>query len=281
MLRRWQPPPKPISREIKMTSCAYRGRLRASGKQVGAPKRCKKWRIPPGIIIPIPPVQGGCILPHDCCIIMTQAECAEEGGEWLGPDTECPAFPAGACIIDATCEILTECQCFEAGGEWLGAGEPCPQPACFHSSAKGTFTGYMEPWEPPPEGGEWILEDCTLIEGLDAYYEACVEQYYHPEPTWTCNEYPAHNAAMRLTPGRPPTNWSDYNGEWDLHVFRCANGQVVDTSGFATFRATGPIRDALIIATRELEDDPTLGDGYFQTIPPSVMKIWWEYDCCP
>lgn len=215
---------------------------------------------------------------------MTQAECAEEGGEWLGPDTECPEFPTGACILpDESCEILTECACFEAGGAWLGAGIPCPQPTCYYSGATGTFTGGWLDFML----GEWfpfLLENCTLIEGFDAYFAAAEGMIMFDNPTWVQND-PVEQVVTIALAGMPgEVNWIDWPGSWSLGIDRCEFFDPQMYGADNTFREARSVWDDLIIARRAATGDPTqtgfAAPGQFDTTAFGVLVITWRYSCC-
>ena len=83
-----------------------------------------------------------CCFPDGACVLMTEAGCADAGGEFhpewdsCEPDNPCPEPPPEmvCCFEDGACAILTEEVCAASGGDWrpdLGDScdpNPCPQP---------------------------------------------------------------------------------------------------------------------------------------------------------
>ncbi len=89
--------------------------------------------------------QGACCVPmsgtnNRQCLILTQLECAQAGGVYLGDNTfctatSCPPPVTGACCLDAPignaiCLVTTAEHCEELAGTYLGDGTQCSFTTC-------------------------------------------------------------------------------------------------------------------------------------------------------
>ena len=76
--------------------------------------------------------EGACCFGTDC-VIMTQADCEGQGGEYRGDATACepinPCDPIWACCVYGECIEVTASQCEAAGGMWY-EGEVCSDITC-------------------------------------------------------------------------------------------------------------------------------------------------------
>jgi len=82
-----------------------------------------------------PAVDGACCLPGDTCAVLSETDCLNMGGTYLGNGTDCAGDPCapttGACCFDdATCQELTEADCTATGGTYQGDGVMCTTELC-------------------------------------------------------------------------------------------------------------------------------------------------------
>lgn len=97
-----------------------------------------------------PILEGACCLaPEDCIAGVTQEECENLSGTYLGNDTACAPdscpFPESACCFPSgACMVMAEDECENAGGTINAAADcsvnPCPQPeptgsCCFEDGS--------------------------------------------------------------------------------------------------------------------------------------------------
>ncbi|NNF44061.1 MAG: hypothetical protein HKO59_09265 [Phycisphaerales bacterium] len=71
---------------------------------------------------------GACCLPTDCIDPVTVSDCADFGGTWLGPDSDCTgeACPGACCLGDGTCvPDQSASDCATAAGEFQGEHTSC------------------------------------------------------------------------------------------------------------------------------------------------------------
>ncbi len=78
---------------------------------------------------------GACCFPAGGCAGLTAAECAAQGGTYLGDGMTCfPSpctVPTGACCFDDTgCTTLSAANCAAQGGTYQGDGSTCAASAC-------------------------------------------------------------------------------------------------------------------------------------------------------
>jgi len=78
---------------------------------------------------------GACCFTDETCAVLLPAQCAAQGGLFLGGGTDCTPNPcvAGACcMLDGTCSLMTPAECVAANGTFDGAPScdpnPCAQP---------------------------------------------------------------------------------------------------------------------------------------------------------
>lgn len=75
-------------------------------------------------------IAGACCFPDGTCDNLLEASCADAGGEWQGPGTDCKdlscdeAFGA-CCDSEGGCEELLFTDCLEIEGEFQGDGTSC------------------------------------------------------------------------------------------------------------------------------------------------------------
>jgi hypothetical protein len=85
---------------------------------------------------------GVCCFPDCACLLTTEEDCYNLGGNWLGElydscvPNPCDCPPGACCFPDGSCEVGWEIICRDLGGEWqadLCDPNPCPQPGacCF------------------------------------------------------------------------------------------------------------------------------------------------------
>ncbi len=77
---------------------------------------------------------GGCCLGISC-EVRSVADCALNGGTYLGDDTDCFGNPCdapvvGACCLSGNCEVGTETDCEVTGGNYLGDETDCTDNPC-------------------------------------------------------------------------------------------------------------------------------------------------------
>ena len=84
---------------------------------------------------------GACCFPCDECVETDEASCNSQGGNWLGPDTNClmceeiPLF--GACCLPDGCTELSVLCCADLGGVFQGDGVPCTPESCLGACCLG------------------------------------------------------------------------------------------------------------------------------------------------
>ena len=75
-----------------------------------------------------PVVQGACCI-NDTCIQLQYGYCVgANAGVYIGgncPDVTCDDLLAGACCVTSGCSAITETECTELGGTWLGEDGSC------------------------------------------------------------------------------------------------------------------------------------------------------------
>ncbi len=75
------------------------------------------------------------------CQSLTEQQCDQLGGDYLGDDypcsfDDCYIEPYGACCISASdCQDTTQQECFDWGGEWGGSGTYCADYSCGETGA--------------------------------------------------------------------------------------------------------------------------------------------------
>lgn len=110
------------------------------------------------------PITGACCVGYEC-FIMTEAECANAGGDF-DPEAEscdpspCPQ-PLGACCLpDGSCQFITAGECADAGGVFDPEAESCdPNPCAAPPAPLGACC--------LPDGTCTILtqDECTASDG--------------------------------------------------------------------------------------------------------------------
>ncbi|MEE2907734.1 MAG: hypothetical protein VX527_07860 [Planctomycetota bacterium] len=99
----------------------------------------------------VPDPTGACCVGSSCSV-GTAAECANDGGDYQGDDTDCsddPCYtppPTGACCVGSNCSVGTEDECNSAGGNYLGDDTDCSDDPCYV----------------PPTGACCIGRDCSV-----------------------------------------------------------------------------------------------------------------------
>ena len=100
---------------------------------------------------PCVPIYGACCDDAGGCTWVTEEMCADQGGNYLGDNTECvpdnPCPPAGACCLDMDghCEMMTAAACQAQGGTYLGDGSTCePDNPCFGFPVEKTTWGRIK-----------------------------------------------------------------------------------------------------------------------------------------
>jgi hypothetical protein len=79
---------------------------------------------------------GSCCRPNGSCGSVTAAQCATDGGRWLGPNASCALCPklGGCCVVPGNCTLDTAVDCASAGRTFAGEGTTCddcpPIPTC-------------------------------------------------------------------------------------------------------------------------------------------------------
>ncbi len=78
---------------------------------------------------------GACCFKDGTCQILTQTNCASQGGTYLGDNTSCDPNPCpqptGACCFnDGTCQVLTKANCLSQGGTYQGDKTTCTPNPC-------------------------------------------------------------------------------------------------------------------------------------------------------
>lgn len=91
---------------------------------------------------------GACCFDDGHCMVVSESDCAAEGGNYFGNDTDCspnpcPQPPAACCFSDGHCEVLFPATCTQLGGTSLiGINtcdpNPCPEPAGACCAADGS-----------------------------------------------------------------------------------------------------------------------------------------------
>jgi hypothetical protein len=110
------------------------------------------------------PTGACCILGE--CFVMTEADCAAEGGDYLGDGIGCdpnPCPPVGACCVSGYCYIYTVLQCEAAVGVYLGDGTGCDPNPCPAVCCHGADCHVLTEVECSEMGGVWHPEqpDCV------------------------------------------------------------------------------------------------------------------------
>ena len=85
------------------------------------------------LIVPLGVPTGACCF-GTTCQVLTEDDCAMQGGTYQGDDTLCtptPCQPIGACCIQGLCSIETQADCVGMGGAYQGdetdcMANPCP-----------------------------------------------------------------------------------------------------------------------------------------------------------
>ncbi|MBK8269814.1 MAG: lamin tail domain-containing protein [Planctomycetes bacterium] len=96
--------------------------------------RTRLWLLPPsGGCGGPPPVTGACCNGGSCTPNLTQTNCENGGGIYLGDGSVCgvDACTPGACCTGVdTCQSVISAQCITLGGSFQGAGAPCTPNPC-------------------------------------------------------------------------------------------------------------------------------------------------------
>ena len=92
-----------------------------------------------------PAATGACCFADGSCVILTQPNCAEQGGVWMGEDFSCdpnpcpgclvPCFSGACCLPDGRCEWVTETICQLDNGGFQGGGTLCQPNPCGTAAA--------------------------------------------------------------------------------------------------------------------------------------------------
>ena len=129
---------------------------------------------------------GACCLEPAVCYLMTEAECLEQGGVYMGDGTTCDpdpctGTPEGACCLDPqTCYLMTQAECAANGGIYLGDGTTCDSDPCLElvtfrvNTTNDTFDGVCDG------------TDCSL---KDAIYAAEQQPGYNIVVLQSCATY--------------------------------------------------------------------------------------------
>jgi FtsP/CotA-like multicopper oxidase with cupredoxin domain len=78
---------------------------------------------------------GACCLPGGTCQLLTESQCATQGGVYQGNNTSCSPNPCapitGACCFnDASCQVLSQAACISGGGVYQGDSTTCSTGLC-------------------------------------------------------------------------------------------------------------------------------------------------------
>ncbi len=98
---------------------------------------------------PCPGATGACCNPEAECVLLSEPECLDIGGEYQGdgepciPET-CLLARAGACCFDEDCMVTTFSECEGAGGLWLGDGVDCESDPCASTPIIETSWGKLK-----------------------------------------------------------------------------------------------------------------------------------------
>ncbi len=89
--------------------------------------------VPVDQLITLTNVPGACCVGAVCSEV-SEADCIEAGGEYLGDGTTCSpdpcVVPTGACCTAAGCVVLTQMECDTAQGSYQGNGTSCSPDPC-------------------------------------------------------------------------------------------------------------------------------------------------------
>lgn len=99
---------------------------------------------------------GNCCVRDTCVQNVTQQECLQQGGQFIG-NTPCVPNPCvippifGTCCVGQNCfENVTEVNCIGAGGLWLGPGISCTPNPCIASNCWQVFRLCLDTLCDPP-----------------------------------------------------------------------------------------------------------------------------------
>ncbi|NLX12832.1 MAG: hypothetical protein GXY44_04155 [Phycisphaerales bacterium] len=77
---------------------------------------------------------GACCLPDGSCRLVTEQQCTELRGSYLGECTQCNPNPCqnlvGACCWSSQCILTSAVDCSELGGTYIGEGSTCNPDPC-------------------------------------------------------------------------------------------------------------------------------------------------------
>lgn len=166
-------------------------------------------------------VVGACCLPGDVCSVLTQTECANQGGSYQGDGTSCSpdpcVVPTGACCFDdGSCQDLTEADCQLQGGTYEGDGTACATTSC---------PLVLTPWvDALPIPG--VATPVTGTPGGAATYEVTMTQFQ-----------------QQLHRDLPPTTVWGYNGSYPGPTIEAGVGQPITVTWINDLRdSTGVLR---------------------------------------
>lgn len=129
----------------------------------------KPW-VPPPTPVP-PPVTGACCLDWPACVINTEAECTELGGNWLGPDTSCDDCPPPPAPPGHPCWF---CEAWTPSWVWVTvAGLTDPQHVAWNGLHKMLQVSEDQPCTYFDElGGEPNGTETIKVENKETWWEA-------------------------------------------------------------------------------------------------------------
>jgi len=83
---------------------------------------------------------GACCFADGSCTVLTQPDCAQQGGVWQGEDTSCtpnpcpdcllPCVTGACCLPNGHCEWVIQSICQQDGGAFLGGCTLCMPNPC-------------------------------------------------------------------------------------------------------------------------------------------------------
>lgn len=117
---------------------------------------------------------GACCFGDGDCQFLTEGDCINAGGNWLGGNTDCSPNlcpqPTGACCFaDQTCQELTESDCVAQGGSYFGDGVPCSPSLC-----PLVLTPYLDPLPIPA-----VAVPVSMSPGGPVVYELNMTEISH------------------------------------------------------------------------------------------------------
>lgn len=88
--------------------------------------------------------RGACCLPDESCVLVTEASCQGQGGQFFGEWNVCPPSPifcdrtpTACCLPDGGCVLNTWFDCDQAGGAGFLPGTPCDPDPCVTGPTTG------------------------------------------------------------------------------------------------------------------------------------------------